>query len=179
MIKTIALIVVALLVVVIGGVLAYAATKPDTFRVQRTTTIQAPPERVFPLLEDFRTWGTWSPYEGKDPAMKRTYSGSAKGKGAVYAWEGDKNVGTGSMEIADTTPPSRVTLKLDFTKPFEAHNTAELTLEPKGDSTYVTWAIYGPQPYLAKVMHLFFNMDSMIGKEFEAGLSSLKAITEQ
>ena len=107
MIKTIALIVVALLVVVIGGVLAYAATKPDTFRVQRTTTIQAPPERVFPLLEDFRTWGTWSPYEGKDPAMKRTYSGSAKGKGAVYAWEGDKNVGTGSMEIADTTPPSR------------------------------------------------------------------------
>ena len=178
MIKTIALIVVALLVVVIGGVLAYAATKPDTFRVQRTTTIQAPPERVFPLLEDFRTWGTWSPYEGKDPAMKRTYRGSAKGKGAVYAWEGDKNVGTGSMEIADTTPPSRVTLKLDFTKPFEAHNMVDFTLEPKGDSTTVTWAMHGPVPYMAKIMHVLINMDRMVGKDFEVGLANLKAVAE-
>jgi uncharacterized protein YndB with AHSA1/START domain len=178
MIKTIALIVVALLVVGIGGVLAYAATKPDTFRVQRTTTIQAPAERVFPLLEDFRTWGAWSPYEGRDPAMKRTYSGSTKGKGAVYAWEGDKNVGTGRMEIADTTTPSRVTLKLDFIKPFEAHNMVDFTLEPKGDSTTVTWAMHGPVPYMAKIMHVLIDMDGMVGKDFEVGLANLKAVAE-
>jgi uncharacterized protein YndB with AHSA1/START domain len=178
MIKTIALIIVVLLVVGIGGVLAYAATKPDTFRVQRTTTIKAPPERVFPLREDFRTWGAWSPYEGKDPAMKRTYSGSAKGKGAVYAWEGDKNVGTGRMEIADTAPPSRVTLKLDFTKAFEAHNMVDFTLEPKGDSTTVTWAMHGPVPYMAKIMHVLIDMDRMVGKDFEVGLANLKAVAE-
>jgi hypothetical protein len=177
MIKTIVLIVV-LLVVAIGGILAYAATKPDTFVVKRAASINAPAERIFPLLDDFRTWGSWSPYEGKDPAMKRTYSGAAKGKGAVYAWDGDKNVGTGRMEIADASPPSRVTLKLDFTKPFEAHNVVDFTLEPKGESTTVTWAMHGPVPYMAKIMHVLIDMDRMVGKDFETGLANLKAVAE-
>jgi uncharacterized protein YndB with AHSA1/START domain len=179
MIKTVALVIIVALVVAVGGVLAYAATKPDTFRVQRSTSIKAPPDKIFPFLNDFQTWRSWSPYEGRDPAMKRTFSGAAKGKGAVYEWEGDKNVGTGRMEIADMATPSRLAIKLDFMKPFEAHNIAEFTLEPKGDTTNVTWAMHGPAPYMAKVMHVIFDMDKMVGKDFEAGLANLKALSEK
>ena len=135
MLKTITIIVVVL----IAALLVYAATRPDTFRVQRATNIKAPPEKIFALINDLHSWGSWSPYEVKDPAMKRTYSGAANGEGAVYEWEGDKNVGKGRMEIAETSPPSKVMIKLDFIKPFETHNIAEFTMEPKGDSTNVTW----------------------------------------
>lgn len=175
MFKIIAIVVVVL----IGTVLAFAATKPDTFRVQRETSIKAPPEKIFALITDFRNWESWSPYEKRDPAMKRTLSGTSSGKGAVYEWAGDSNVGAGRMEIMDAPSPSRVVIKLDFSKPFEAHNIAEFTLEPKGDATSVTWAMHGPNPYFAKVMHTFFSMDSMVGKDFEAGLANLKAITEK
>jgi uncharacterized protein YndB with AHSA1/START domain len=175
MFKAIAIVAVVLIV----ALLVYAATKPDTFRVQRSASIKAPPEKIFPLVNDLHSHATWSPWEKKDPAMKRTHSGAASGKGAVYEWDGNKEIGKGRMEILESTPPSKVVFAMHFIKPFEAHNTAEFLLEPSGDSTTVTWAIFGPQPYLAKVMHLFFNIDSMIGKEFEAGLSSLKAITEK
>jgi hypothetical protein len=175
MFKIIALVVVVL----ICALLIYAATKPDTFRVQRSISINAPPEKVFPLIDDFHRWGSWSPYETKDPAMKRTYSGTASGKGSVYEWDGDRNVGKGRMEIAESFPPSRVSIKLDFITPFEAHNVAEFTLEGKGDATNVTWAMHGPLPYFAKVVHLFFDMDSMVGKDFEAGLANLKTIAEK
>jgi carbon monoxide dehydrogenase subunit G len=175
MLKTI----IMLLVVLIATVLIYAATKPDTFRVQRTTSVKAPPEKIFPLINDFHNFGAWSPYEKKDPAMKRTLSGASNGKGAVYEWEGDHNVGKGRMEITDTSPPSRVTINLDFVKPFATHNIVEFTLEPQGDSTNVTWAMHGPSPYIAKVMHVFFDMDSMVGNDFETGLANLKAIAEK
>jgi hypothetical protein len=175
MFKIIALVVVVL----ICALLFYAATKPDTFRVQRSISINAPPEKVFPLIEDFRRWGSWSPYETKDPAMKRTYSGTASGKGSVYEWDGDRNVGKGRMEIVESSPPSRVSIKLDFIAPFEAHNVAEFTLEGKGGFTNVTWAMQGPLPYFAKVIHVFFDMDNMVGKDFEAGLASLKASAEK
>jgi len=175
MLKTIAVVIVVLL----AAVLVFAATKPDTFRVQRVTSIKAPPEKIFPYLNDLRSFGTWSPYEKKDPAMQRTFSGPASGKGAVYEWEGDKNVGKGRMEIADTAPPSKVAIKLDFVRPFEAHNIVEFTLAPKGDSTDVTWAMQGPVPYVAKIMHVFVDMDSMVGKDFEAGLANLKTVAEK
>jgi len=175
MLKTIAVVVVVLL----AAILVFAATKPDTFRVQRVTSIKAPPEKIFPYLNDLRSFGTWSPYEKKDPAMQRTFSGPASGKGAVYEWEGDKNVGKGRMEIADTAPPSKVAIKLDFVRPFEAHNIVEFTLAPKGDSTDVTWAMQGPVPYVAKIMHVFVDMDSMVGKDFEAGLANLKTVAEK
>ncbi len=174
MLKIIAIVVVVLL----GALLGVAATKPDTFRVQRTTSIKAPPDKIFALINDLHSWSTWSPYEKRDPAMKRTHRGAASGKGAVYEWDGNRNVGKGRMEITATLPPSKVVIKLDFLKPFEGHNVAEFTLEPKGDSTNVTWAMYGPSPYLSKVMSIFINMDSMIGKDFEAGLANLKAATE-
>ena len=179
MTKTIVIIVALLLAVGIGGIIALAAIKPDVFRVVRATTIKARPEAIFPLIEDFRRWGAWSPYEQKDPAMKRTYSGAAHGKGAVYAWEGDRNVGAGSMEITETSPPSMVTFNLDFTRPFTAHNVVTFTLAPKGDSTQVTWAMEGPVPFMAKVMHVFVDMDRMVGKDFEAGLANMKAAAER
>ena len=164
---------------VIAAILIFAATKPDIFRVQRAASIKAPPEKIFAIFNDFKRWDAWSPWEKKDPAMKRTFGATTDGKGAVYAWEGNKDVGQGRMEIAESVPPSKVTLKLDFLKPFEAHNIVEFTLVPQGDSTNVTWAMQGPTPYFAKIIHVFMDMDSMVGKDFETGLANLKAIAEK
>jgi carbon monoxide dehydrogenase subunit G len=178
MMKT--LTVIGILAVVLLATLSiYAATKPDVFRVQRVANIKAPPEKIFPFINDLHRFGAWSPYEKKDPAMKRTFSGSPSGKGAVYEWDGDRNVGKGRMEISDTSPPSKVTIRLDFLRPFEAHNMVEFTIAAKGEYTDVTWAMQGPTPYPAKIMHVFFDMDSMVGKDFEAGLANLKTIVEK
>ena len=174
MLKTIAYSVGAL----VGAVLLYAATKPDTFRVQRSINIQAPPEKIFGVLNDFHQSASWSPYEKKDPAMKRAFSGPDSGKGAVYQFEGNKEVGKGRLTITDTTPPSKVVLALDMDEPFEGHNIVEYTLDANGGSTNVTWAIHGQQPYIGKVMSLFIDCDKMIGKDFEVGLANLKALSE-
>lgn len=165
--------------VLVAGLLGYAAIQPDAFRVERSASIKAPPEKVFALINDFHAWTAWSPWETKDPAMKRIHSGAASGKGAVYAWEGNNQVGQGSMQITRSDASSRITIQLDFIKPFEGHNIAEFTLQPEGDSTHVTWAMYGPSPYLSKLMGVFFDMDHMIGKDFEAGLANLKASAEK
>src|SRR5260370_22267029 len=161
MLETIAVIAVVLAIAV-AVILILAATKPNSVSVQRATTVKAPPERIFPLINDFHQWGTWSPYETKDPGMKRSYSGTAAGKGAVYAWDGNKNVGSGRMEILDTTVPSKIVIKLDFFTPFEGHNTAEVTMLPQGDATNVTWLMHGPPPIMRKIMHVFITMDSMV-----------------
>ena len=183
MVKTIAIVVVALLVVSVAGVLLLAFSKSDTFRVQRATSIKAPPDRIFPLIApliaDFHGWSAWSPYEKLDPAMKRMFGGADKGKGAVYEWDSDGKAGKGRMEITDAPAPSKVTIKLDFFKPFESHNTAEFKLEPRGDTTELTWAMYGPNLFIGKVMSIFFDMDKMIGKDFETGLANLRALAEQ
>lgn len=175
MLKTIAIVIVVL----IAGVLVLAATKPDTFRIQRAASIKAPPEKVFALINDLNRWGAWSPWEKKDPVMKRTFGVATSGKGAFYAWEGNSDVGQGSMEIAESVPPSRVRMRLDFVKPFEAHNIVEFTLEPRGDATNVRWTMQGDTPYFAKIIHVFINMDKMVGKDFESGLAGLKAIAEK
>jgi carbon monoxide dehydrogenase subunit G len=175
MLKTIAIVVVVL----IAAVLIFAATKPDSFRIQRAASIQAPPEKAFALINDFNRWGSWSPWEKKDPAMKRTFGAATSGKGAEYAWDGNRDVGQGRMEIAESSPPSKITIKLDFLRPFEAHNIVEFRLEPKGDATNVTWAMQGDTPYFAKIIHVFINMDSMVGKDFESGLAKLKAAAEK
>ena len=165
--------------VLIAGVFIVAATKPDIFRVQRSASIKAPSEKVFALINDFKAWGAWSPWEKKDPAMKRTFSAVTVGRGAHYAWEGNKEVGQGGMEITESVPSSKIALKLDFLKPFEAHNTIEFTLAEQGDTTNVTWVMQGPTPYFAKIIHVFINMDNMVGKDFEAGLANLKAAAEK
>src|SRR3982074_2377406 len=172
-------IIAIVLAIPVAIVLILAARKPDTFTVRRATTVKAAPEKIFPLINDFHQWGTWSPYEGKDPAMKRTYSGAESGKGAVYAWEGDKNVGSGRMEILDSSVPSKIVIKLDFFAPFEGHNTAEFTMLPQGDVTNVTWLMHGPVPFMAKIMHVLMNIDRMVGKDFEIGLANLKRLTEK
>ena len=175
-----ALVIIAvILAIAIAAVLILAATKPTTLRVQRSVSINAPPERIFSLISDFHQWVTWSPYEQKDPAMKRTYSGTERGRGAVYAWDGDKNVGSGRMEILDVSAPSKIVIKLDFFKPFEGHNTAEFTLLPRADATTVDWVMHGPAPFLSKVMQVFINLDHMIGRDFEAGLANLKQLAEK
>ena len=166
-------------VVLIAAVLGLAATKPDTFRVERSATIKAPPEKVYVLLNDFHQWSQWSPWERLDPAMQRSHGGAPSGVGATYAWEGNKKVGKGRMEIVDSVAPSKVTIKLDFLAPFEAHNTAEFQLKSQGDATTVTWAMTGPNMFLGKVMSVFASMDSMVGKDFESGLANLKAVAEK
>jgi uncharacterized protein YndB with AHSA1/START domain len=172
-------IIAIIVVVLIAGVLIAAATKPDTFRVQRAASINAPPEKIFALINDFKAWPSWSPWEQKDPAMKRTYGATTSGKGATYAWEGNKEVGQGRMEIADSIADSKIALKLDFLKPFEAHNSVEFTLQPNGGATSVTWAMQGDTPYFAKIIHVFIDMDNMVGKDFESGLANLKAAAEK
>jgi len=167
---------------ILGAALAifllYATTRPDTFRVERSTSIKASPERVFALINDLHSFHSWNPYAKKDAAMKIDYSGPASGKGARYAWE-SKEVGVGSMEITDAAPPSQVAINLDFVKPFEAHNKVTFTMVAgAGAMTRVTWAMEGPVPYLSKVMHLLFNIDKMVGDDFEIGLRDLKAQAE-
>jgi hypothetical protein len=228
MFVTIAIIAAVLLL----GLLAFAATRPNTFEVRRAQSIQSPADRIFPLIGDFHNWASWPPYEKLDPAMTKTFSGASSGKGvimalrawaslarldklkliprgecfslpagrqpglgpratkgdearpamffnrAVYNWAGNSKAGEGRMEIVEAAAPSRVRIKLDFLKPFEGHNTAEFTLEADGPATNVTWAMYGPMPFMMKVMSIFFSMDKMLGKEFAAGLANLKVIAE-
>lgn len=169
----------AALGILVVAVLVYAATRPDSFRVERSASIKAAPEKIFAAINDLHQWEAWSPWEKVDPALKRTYGGTATGKGATYAWVGNKEVGSGSMEIVESTPPSKVLLKLDFTAPFEAHNMVEFSLVREGDATRVTQAMFGPSPFISKLMGLVLSMDKMVGAKFEEGLANLKAIAEK
>jgi hypothetical protein len=175
-------IVVVVLLVVVACILLYAATRPNAFRFQRSLAIKASAEKIYAQIADFHAWRSWSPYEKKDPDMKRTFTGAPNGKGAVYEWDGNKNVGAGRMEVLEAPAPSLVKIKLDFLKPFEGHNTAEFTMvpgSPAGDATNVTWAMYGSSPFMMKVMGMFMNMDKMIGNDFAVGLANLKAVAEK
>ncbi len=171
--------VLLVLVVLVTALLGYVLSRPDSFRLERSTLIQAPPETIFPLIDNFRNWNQWSPWDKVDPQMQRTYTGPDHGVGCCYAWNGNKNVGSGSMEITESQASSRILLKLDFKTPFEAHNMTEFTLVPEGSGTRVTWAMFGPQPFMAKLMGLVFNMEKMVGPQFEAGLAAMKALAEQ
>lgn len=165
-------------IILVGGILVVAATKPDEFRVERSVQVNATSDKILPLISDLHQGVQWSPFEKTDPQMKRSYSGAPSGAGAVYEWSGNQDAGQGRMEITEATP-NKVTMQLDFIKPFEARNTAEFRLEPSGDTTKLTWAMYGPNPYLCKVMQTFCNIDSMIGKDFESGLANIKLIAER
>jgi uncharacterized protein YndB with AHSA1/START domain len=166
-------------VVALAGLLGFAATRPDTFRIQRAVCINAPPDKIFALIADFHGWAAWSPWERLDPALRRTFSGAVSGRGAVYEWDGNGQVGAGRMEIVEASAPSRVTIKLDFIRPFAGHNTAEFTLDPRGSATDVTWAMTGRNTYVAKLMGVFVSIDRMVGTYFETGLANLKAATER
>ncbi|NHZ34977.1 SRPBCC family protein [Massilia rubra] len=175
MIRRIALVLVLLFI----GILGMAAMQPNTFSVTRSVTIKAPPEKILGLVGDFHQWQGWSPWERLDPGMQRVHSGAPSGKGALYAWTGNDDVGAGKMEITELTPPSRVVIKLDFIKPFEVSNVTEFTLVPKDGQTQVSWTMSGPMPFISKIMSVFMSMDRIIGRDFEKGLANLKAAAEK
>lgn len=160
-------------------VLWLASRKPDTFQVKRAIQINAQSERIFALINDLRSFRTWSPWEEKDPSMSARHSGETVGVGSIFEWEGDKKVGKGRMEIIESTPNSIIKVKLDFLKPFEAHNTVEFQLEAEENTTNVSWVMYGPSPFMSKLMSVFVSMDKMVGPDFEYGLTRLKKAAEQ
>ena len=169
--------VAAALVATIAVVLGIATTKPDSFEVERQIVIAAPPAVIFANLEDFKRWESWSPWEKLEPGMKKTFSGPASGVGASYAWQG-KEVGAGKMTVTDSTPNQKLTIQLDFTKPFEAANVVHFDLTPASAATRVSWRMNGPMPFASKVMAVFADMDSLIGKDFDKGLAQLKSVSE-
>jgi Polyketide cyclase / dehydrase and lipid transport len=169
---------VSVVAAAIAAVLAYAATQPDRFEVQRSTSIRASANQIFPFINDLRTFNTWNPFDKKDPNVKGTYSGPESGKGAAYAFESSQ-AGTGRIEIADAAPPSRVTMKLTMIKPLAADNRVQFILQPQGDMTRVTWAMDGDVPFVGKLIHLFVDMDRMVGQEFANGLAELKVKAER
>jgi len=174
MLKLIPILIVLALIVI----LVYASTRPDTFRVERSATFITTPDKVFAQINDFHNWGAWSAWARMAPAMSKTFSGAASRVGPTYAWQGNK-VGQGSMEITESMPNSKVMMKLDFLSPMEAHNIAEFTIHPEGNGTRLTWAMYGPSPFISKLFGVFVNMDKMIGKDFEVGLANLKTVVEK
>ena len=168
-------------VLVLGGVLIAASTRPDDFRVQRSASIKATPEKIFPHINNLQAFNAWNPFNKKDPNIKGSYSGAASGAGAAYAFEGNGDVGRGRIEITDSRPASEVRMSLHMLAPMEGRNVVEFLLKPEGngEATRVSWAIQGPMPYISKVVSLFCDMDAMIGKEFESGLAELKTIAER
>ena len=174
MLTTILIVIVAALIVII----LMASRQPDNFHVERSATIDAAAERIFPLLEDFRRWPEWSPWEKLDPAMKKDFGGPETGVGSWMSWDGNKKAGQGRMEIIESEPTSRLRLKLDFIKPFKSNNVTTFVLAPRNGTTDVRWLMDGPATFPTKVMTVFTSMDKLVGKDFEEGLANLKRQTE-
>ena len=165
--------------ILLATLLGYAAILPDTFTVQRTTSIKASPEKIFAYINDFHYWTFWSPWEKMDPKMKKTYSGSGRGIGMIYEWEGNDKVGAGRMEITNSSRPNFISINLDLIRPYKSHNITEFTLSDKGGLTEITWAMTGHATYLTRLTRIFINLDNVVGQNFEAGLANLKAVAEK
>jgi Polyketide cyclase / dehydrase and lipid transport len=167
----------------IAAVMAVFATvvalQPSDFRIERSATMRAPALSAFAQVNDFHKWREWSPWEKLDPALKRTYDGPHAGTGAIYAWQGNQDVGEGRMTIVESRPGELVRIKLEFFKPFAATNTAEFSFKPAGDGTAVTWSMSGQNNFLARAICIFMNMDKMVGGQFEQGLAQMKAVVER
>jgi hypothetical protein len=166
------------LVLIVGGFLVFASTRPDTYRVQRSAKIDAPATVVFSQLEDFKAWGAWSPWDRLDPTMKKSYAGPPKGVGATYSWEGNKKVGKGKMTITDATAPTALTIRLEFMEPFAAVANTVFKVAPQDKASEVTWAMEGTNNLIGKAWGVFMNMDKAIGTDFETGLKGLKTASE-
>ena len=151
----------------------------DTYTVERSATIEAPPDRIYAQVADFHNWPNWSPWEGLDPNLKRTYSGADAGAGAVYAWSGNRKAGQGRMRITDATEPSSVQIDLVFEKPFKSRSDTSFAIEPQASGSRVTWSMTGENTFMMKLIGIFRPMDKMIGPDFEKGLQQLKATAEK
>lgn len=150
----------------------------DTYTVERSATIEAPPERVYDQIADLHNWRNWSPWEDIDPDLERTYSGVQSGTGAVYRWSGNRKAGQGRMEITEAATPSKIRIDLTFEKPWKARNDTVFVIWPEGSGSHITWTMTGRKTFLTKVMGVFKSMDSFLGPDFEKGLARLKAATE-
>ncbi len=170
---------IVVVVSLIAAVLVFAAMKPNTFHLERSITIKAPPEKIFALIDDFHNWSAWEPQDTGDAGIQRTYSGPAAGVGAMSEWQGSGSTGKGRMLITESVPNSRVSVAVDFVKPFQAHNINVFTLEPAGDSTNVTWNFEGTNVFVLKLMSVFVSMDRIMGDHFETGLENLKTAAER
>jgi hypothetical protein len=166
------------LVVVVVALAGFIATRPSTYTVQRTATIQAPPDIAFGLVNDFHQWEVWSPWEKLDPSMKKTHEGPASGVGAKYSWVGNDQVGEGRMTIEESKPSELVRIKLEFIKPWEASSLSSFTFKPEGESVAVTWKMEGTNNFVSKAFSVFMDMDAMIGKDFDKGLAAMKGVAE-
>jgi hypothetical protein len=171
--------IIIVIAILIAALLAFAATKPNTFHIQALDHHQCSSREIFSLINDFHNWPAWAPQDKEDPTMARTYSGSSQGKDAVSYWDSTGRSGKGRMTIAESIPYTRISINVDFLKPFAAHNLNEFALGPAGSSTKVTWTMNGQNLYLMKVMSVFTNMDRQMGKHFEAGLDNLKSVAER
>lgn len=172
-------IIIIILLLVIAVVIVLAIRKPNRFSVTRTALIDANATELFSYINDLRAFRQWSPWEGKDPTMKAKHSGEVCGPHSVYEWDGDKKVGQGRMEILSCEPNRQVIIKIDFIRPFDAHNTVEFLLTPELKKTRIEWKIHGPNVFMSKVMQVFVSMDKMIGPDFDQGLKNLQALIEQ
>lgn len=170
-------ILISLAVIVVLFVVV-VAMRPSEFRVARSARIAAPPEAAFAQVNDLHRWAAWSPWEKIDPALKRTFEGPAAGMGASYSWAGNNKVGQGRMTIIESHPGELVRIQLEFLKPFRATNTAEFTFKSEGSQTAVTWSMFGKNNFMGKALHVFMNMDKMIGGQFEKGLAQMKPVAE-
>lgn len=178
MIKKIILAVLALVVLAVAGFCVAVAMQPSDFKIVRTATISAPPEKVFEHVNDFKKWDAWSPWAKIDPSMKKELSGAPSGKGASYYWNGNDDVGEGRMTITESHPSSHVKIDLEFKKPMEQTNITEFTLKPEGDKTNVTWTMTGQNNFVGKAFWLALNVEKMVGADFEKGLTQLKTVAE-
>jgi len=174
-----ALKIVLVVLMVVGAILIYAATKPGTFHVERMVTIKATPEKVFPLINDLHNWPRWAPQDREDATMKRTFSDATSGVGATSKWSGSGNSGQGLMTITESDPLRSVTIAVDWQRPFAVRNINTFRIEPDGSGSRVTWSMTGPNLFMMKLMSVFTNMDRVMGQHFEHGLQNLKADAEQ
>jgi uncharacterized protein YndB with AHSA1/START domain len=158
--------------------LIIVAMQPAQYRVARSATVAAPAQAVFAQVNDFHKWEAWNPWGKIDPAMKHSYEGAPAGTGAVYSWVGNKEVGEGRMTLTESRPSDLIRIKMEFFKPFAGNSIAEFTFKPEGNQTAVTWSMSGDNNFMAKAIHLFMNMDKMIGGQFEKGLAQIKSLVE-
>ena len=171
--------IVIAVVVVLLGLVAFIATRPGEFQVARSATFAAPAPAVFAQVNELKKWEAWSPWAKKDPQAKSSYAGPAAGVGASMSWAGNNDVGEGRMTIAESRPAELVRIKLEFLKPFAATNTAEFSFKDEGGRTALTWSMRGQNNFIGKAMCLVFDMDKMVGGDFEAGHAGIKAIVEK
>lgn len=161
------------------AVIAIAAWRPDTYHLVRSIQIERTPEAIYPLIADLRRHVEWSPWEQRDPDIRRGYSGSASGVGAVYAWNGNDEVGQGRMEVIEAQPPTRLRILLDVLRPVQSRNTSLFDLVPEADGTRLTWTMEGPNPFLSRLMQVFVSLDRLVGSEVDLSLSRLKQAAER